>query len=758
MKKRLSRCFLCFLCIAALIISSTGCSSTVETGEPNQTEENTGIQQPGETGNEEEINNNEEDKQTYKLVLKSEKDRQPVKVSFEPVKYEASVEPYKVNTDLSNIENLEQYGDFTEKQKQFLIRNGFIVNPAKQEQLFYIYEENEYKKIPSFVTTDSVLQVYHIFYDYSLRVLENEKLIGMLEKLTSSMLQKSVYLYNRIDDEEIRSVQLKNIAFFATAQLALEKPLPENIPQEAKDQALEEYQLICDMNGFNESVIFPYELDYSQYRSRGHYTRNDDFKRYFKAMMWYGQAPFPLYKDEETKERNVEQTLQALLITYSLFLENSGTPDSVLWENIYDPTVFYVGNTDDLNIYHYKDLLVKVYGEQPDLNGLNDGEKLDRLYEEADKLPEPRIKGKYTSVTTPVGKQFRFMGQRYIPDSEIIQEMVEPILRPIPSGLDVMAVLGSDRAYDILINRYHEDEKWEDYPDALNKMADKFAEITKDVWRSNMYYGWLWVLTDFLEPLGDGYPSFMTGDAWQDKSLSTALGSWAELRHDTILYGKQSGAECGGGLEPPQVKGYVEPSIGVYEKLLWLTKYSRTNLMEREILPGSLESKIQRFEDLLQFLINCSVKELKNEELTQDEYNQLLTYGGLLEYLTSSFAGDGMRWFEITSDTDKNMAVIADIHTIAPNKMSPGGYFEVGVGPAYEIYVVVPINDKLYLTRGAVFSYYEFATAGKRLTDEEWQQMFKEDKQPLQPDWMETFIKGGKDEVPTPTEPYHSGC
>ncbi len=759
MKKRLNRCLLCFFCIAALIITSAGCSRTVERGEPGREEENSEIQQPDETGGQERTGSDEGDELIYSLVLKSEKDRKPVKVPFETVKHEALVEPYKVDTDLSNIENLEQYGDFTQEQKELLIRNGFVVNPSRQEQLFYIYEENEYKKIPSFITTDSVLQVYHIFYDYSLRVLENEKLLGMLEEFTDSMLQKSIYLYNELDNEEIKNVQLKNIAFFATAQLALEKPLPENIPQEAKDMASQEYRLICDMGGFNASAIFPYELDYSQYRPRGHYTRNDDVKRYFKTMMWYGQAPFPLYKNEETKERNIEQTLQALIITYSLFLENGGTPDSILWENIYDPTVFYAGNTDDLNIYHYKDLLVKVYGEQPDLNRLDEGEKLDQLYQEADKLPEPRIKANYTSVSTPVGKQFRLMGQRYIPDSEIIQGLVEPILRPIPSGLDVMAVLGSDRAYDILINRYHEDRKWEGYPDAFNKMAAKFAKITMDIWQSNMYYGWLWVLSDFLKPLGDGYPSFMTNDAWQDKSLSTALGSWAELRHDTILYGKQSGAECGGGLEPPQVRGYVEPSIGVYEKLLWLTKYSRTNLKEKDILPGTLESKMQRFEDLLQFLINCSVKELKNQELTQDEYDQLLTYGGLLEYLTSSFAGDGMRWFEITSETDKNMAIIADVHTIAPNQFSSGGYFEVGVGPAYEIYVVVPIDGKLYLTRGAVFSYYEFcAPAGKRLTDEEWQQMLKENKQPPQPDWMETFIEGGKDEVPLPAEPYHSGC
>jgi len=688
----------------------------------------------------------------------SEVERKSIDVPYKPSNIEARVEAYSIKDDLSNIVNLDQFGEFTPEQINMLAKNGFVVNPTKVEQLFYIYEKNEYKKVPSFITTDSVLQVYHIFYDYSLRILEQEKLLGFAEELTESMLNKSIFLYNKITNEELKKAQLKNIAYFMTASLCLEKDLPENVPEEAKKMALEEFQLIKGQGGFQDSKIFPYKLDYSQYRPRGHYTRNDDFKRYFKAMMWYGQAPFSLYKvGNNGKVRNIEQTMQALLITYSTFLNDDKTDDVTLWENIYDPTVFYVGTADDLNIYHYKDLLINVYGRNPDINKLNDKDKLDKLYQEAEKLPEPRIQAKYTEVDTPVGKQFRFMGQRYIPDSEIIQELVEPIVRPIPSGLDVMGVIGSERAYDIQINHYHEDEKSPNYVKVFSRLKDEFSRLSEDEWKSNMYYGWIWTLKGLLREFDEGYPSFMTNQAWTDKSLSTALGSWSELKHDTVLYGKQSGVECGGGEEPPQVKGYVEPNIEVYEKLLWLTKYSRENLKERDILVESLESKMQRFEDLLQFLVNCSTKELANEELSSDEYYQLLVYGGLLEYLTSSFAGDGMRWFEITSETDKNMAVIADIHTIAPNAFDEGGYFEVGVGPAYEIYVVVPINGELYLTRGAVFSYYEFDST-KRLTDEEWQKMIKENMTPRQPDWMDSFIEGGKEEVPTPVEPYSTGC
>ena len=667
-------------------------------------------------------------------------------VPYESIKFQAKVKPYKVNSDLSNIENLDQFGEFSEEQKDLLINNNFFVNPTKEEQLFYIYEDNEYKNIPSFITTDSVLQVYHIFYDYTLRNLEEQKLLEILEELTYNMLKDSISIYNQITDEEIKNIQLKNIAFFSVAQLSLEKELTDDVPKKAKDMAQKEYEKINNHLGFENSSIFPYELDYSQFIPRGHYTWTKDFERYFKAMMWYGQAPFPLYMDEEKGERNIEQTLQALLITYSLCSDKEGYN---LWEQIYEPTNFFVGSSDDLGIYEYGDLLFKIYGDNPDLNKLNDSKKLDELYKEAKKLPEPKIKAKYTTVNTPIGKQFRFMGQRYVLDAEIIQELVEPIIRPIPSGLDVLGVLGSERAREIQMKK-EENQDWDNYPRKFDRLRDRFGKLEDSKWRTNMYQGWLWTLKGLLKPYGKGYPSFMTNEAWIDKNLTTALASWAELKHDTILYGKQSGAEMGGGYGEPA--GYVEPNMEIYEKLLWLTKFSKENLKERDLLLENIEDKIKEFEDLLEFLIHASVKQLNNEELTEEEYYKIVYYGGALEHLSCSFVeGNLGYWHEITSDTDRNMALTADFHTIAPNAYSDGGYLEAAVGTANEIYVVVPIANKLYLTRGAVFGYHEFIS-NERLTDERWQEMLKKEIAPNMPEWTKSFIRGGKGEIPYPEE------
>ncbi len=742
----------CFICLFVLVLNTGGCSNNEGNGGPSQTAltsaaaDNTpetdtdglpaGTVAPDASGLESGV---VPIAKIDKPDFSTRKEQKYVQTEWKPVQYQKKVAPYKVKSDLSNIENLKQFGGFTAEQKEMLAKNLFVVCPTKEEQLYHIYERNQYLKLPSFVTTDSVLQTYHIFFDYSLRLLEYDKLLDPLEQLTDDMLRKSIYIYNNVKDSEVKAAALKNTAYFAVAQKALELKLPANIPKEAAKTAEEEYNKVLAQSGFEESGIFPFKLDYSQYEPRGHYTRNHDFERYFKAMMWYGQAPFPVDKKQ--------QTIQAFLITYALFLNTDRTPDIDLWEKIYDPTTFYVGCSDDLNPYQYADIMLKVYGSQPRPDSFSDKDKYSKVLAEAKKYPQPKIMPDWATEDTPVKQQFRFMGQRYIPDSEILQKLVDKDLRPMPKGLDVAGVLGSSRAYDLLVNKYQEDKKFKDYLPNFLKLKKEYDALETEKWQSNMYYGWLWSLRPLLQSFGNGYPSFMTNQAWDDKNLSTALGSWAELRHDTILYGKQSGAECGGAdQEIPIIKSYVEPSVEVYERLLWLTRYSKENLEARDIIPDALADKISNFEDLLQFLINCSVKELKNQELTREEYNQLLVYGGMLENLTLSMA-DG----EILSDTDRNMAVISDVHTV------PGNYLEEAVGKASEIFVVVPVNGKLYLTRGAVFDYNEFIS-GKRLTDEEWQKMLDSGSAPQRPDWTKSFIRGSKEEIPEPATPYFTGC
>jgi hypothetical protein len=76
---------------------------------------------------------------------------------------------------------------------------------------------------------------------------------------------------------------------------------------------------------------------------------------------------------------------------------------------------------------------------------------------------------------------------------------------------------------------------------------------------------WLACLRDLSAPTTDTkYPEAMRTRTWAMKTLNTQLASWTQLRHDTILYAKQSYTDEGQCVYP---KGFVEPRIEFWKRL-----------------------------------------------------------------------------------------------------------------------------------------------------------------------------------------------
>ena len=71
--------------------------------------------------------------------------------------------------NLANLANPMQMLKMPKALENMLSNNGFAIVPDEKEQLFHIYENNDYHEFPSFVTTDLYLQTYHMYFDYMLR-------------------------------------------------------------------------------------------------------------------------------------------------------------------------------------------------------------------------------------------------------------------------------------------------------------------------------------------------------------------------------------------------------------------------------------------------------------------------------------------------------------------------------------------------------------------------------------------------------------
>ena len=620
-----------------------------------------------------------------------------------PEQYQVNITPavqaYEIARDLSNVVNLHKIEYLANKHKRQLVKNGFVVIPDTKEQIFMLYEEYNWDTddeddppMPNFVTVDSVLHLYHIFFDYSLRTVEQTQLYEAAVQLTPQCLAAAQEQYQAAP-QVLKEAALRNVAYFGVAKslLAGSWEPPEDLPTEAAALVAEELPKIKAHAQRLPSPSLARTVHYTQFNPRGHYTRTETLQKYFRALMWYGLIGFELDKPPEKPDLIRRHQQQALLIT-RLIADSDEIQD--LWATIYEPAKFFVGGADDLTYQQYLPVVNEVFGEELTLEAIADAAQIDEFITQARaKLPEPGIAPAFLEAdasgnlppvpATAQGRQFRFMGQRFIPDSYALQQLVYPYVGPeqgmdlydpeawryMPKGLDVMAVLGSQRARRIMLDVYDEG-RYANYESQLDKLIAEFAAAPLSKWISNMYWGWLHSLRPLLEEKGEGYPTFMRNQAWTDKELNTALGSWAELRHDTILYGKQSGAELGGG-PIPLPKGYVEPYPEVYARLAFLTYLSRTGLEQQGILPEKLARKYEDLEELLLFLKQCSEKLLTNRSLSDEEYERIQAYGGELERLMLSVVETAYdveewpisHWYEIQNEADRYMACIAAIHT-----------------------------------------------------------------------------------------------
>ena len=802
------------------------------------------------------------------------------------------VPAYPLPLNMANINNFQNFSEkiiLSSEALSLFKKNGFVVIPTpldigEQEIFLMSSRQNAYPKddfvayykaigeidLPIFITTDSLLHYYHIFFDTTLMKLERDLFYQDLWAVSKNLLEESLKEYHK-SSGDLKEAAKRNVAYLSVAlellkpkinQMVSEETLKEEycssemdpevckmfiegvkqyygdkasfkyfseaefkqytfkIPDLVKDLAQKEIELIEKHQGWEYSPIFIYQEDYSQYIPRGHYTKSEKLKNYFKALMWYGRITAliegsPLLSPGESvctgniggivsKYDARIQTLQAFLLA-NQFSQSRDLQER--WNRIYVITSFLVGFSDDLGPNEYSEVLKKLFKDEIDPQKI--GEKYLELKEaildypynpkiysglgacellmpcpplSEEKIQALKLQAKELLEKT---KGFRLMGQRFTLDSWIFSEIVSPYsgeylgpksslpteekpftfswddayteyrkdrpftwvktdvkvcpppamreVRGFPRGLDLMALLDSEKAKKILESSG--DTQYTDYQKKFSELKIFIDSLTKEDWSKNLYLNWLYVLKSLNSEFGEGYPTFMQTEAWQDKELNTALASWTELRHDTLLYVKQSYtmAEKGGMFEPPVV-GYVEPVPKFYARLLALTQMTNQgfkNLIPQEELENlMIEAGLSKFAEILSKLLDISKKELKNIPLNDSEYSFIENFGSISESLISTVSGG-----EVDPEIFKTV-LVADVHTDGNTEK----VLEEGVGYIKTAVIAYKLPEgHILIGAGPIFSYYEFKQPMEdRLTDEGWRKIL-DSNPPPEPEWTSTF-------------------
>jgi hypothetical protein len=656
-----------------------------------------------------------------------------------------------------------------------------------------------------FITSDLLLHVYHVFVDRTFQYIEETSFHPKLLTLTTLLYTQAKLEMAKQTDPVIKQSFERLTAFFLIPKVLLEAssanpetsgtgPNPSDVEdastkaktadegadtKEAIQTALKKYQqdvnaalyasiekemaLISSADAATPSPVYgKYKNgdseDYTQYKPRSHYTKNSLLRSYWRAMIWYGRFGFLVKSDELTHDA----IYLAMLLSS---IKNNTETGMKLWEHIYLPTVFFVGKSDDLTIYDYQQLITDVWGSNAQIASINDQTKFASFKEKLKSLKGPQIMSSIINIVTDgtdkeklqeETKSFRFMGQRFIPDSYIFSSLTQgdeapdpetgQKLPPIPTALMPMSIFGSTKATEYLKTWITKNAPDSDKVIAKNmtKLNGEFTKLTTKDWTQNLYWSWLYVLKTMFSPFAAGYPKFMQSPSWLDKGLLTSLGSWTELRHDTLLYAKQSYAEMGGGSEPPTPppvpKGYVEPNIAFLNRLIALVKMTKTGLTTTGVMPKEQDDKIDKLVDTLTFYKSIAVKELGNQKISDDEFEKLRNSYIQLNYPLIP-PGDALSYMQAK---DARSGLIADVHTAMTAKAQAILYEATGI-PQY-IYVAVKDANGTRLTRGVVYTQYEFTRPfDVRVNDQDWQSVIYEQSNkfpiPTTYDWAKQLAK-----------------
>lgn len=632
----------------------------------------------------------------------------------------------KYEPDTSKVQEEWLPKTLDNSERTALLAKGFFIHPEPlipewivRDDMVDLYDDMAWQiQTPKFITADLPLHAFHLYFDRMLQKVEQNILLPRTAELLMAMRQGLSSL-----KEKMGGPLGKDTAILVEDYLDIAMFLLTNGGTELSDRGAAIVSDIQD-GGITLSPFTGVLQDYSLFAPRGHYTLNDDFKSYFRATYLLG-TPFPL--DEP------HGAAATLLLCRLLDLPKVQSA----WRSLVDPILYLVGSS---NVNSWDDLKKAVKGY--DLDTLEDKAAMERLMADLDKV------AKESAIQKIPGKKFAVLPRRITFDAFIFDNLTWPAVstpdnkRTLPAPEDVMAIFGS-RAARIETEQYKGIQGYEKAAKALIKQWPDYGKGPKG---QNVYTSWLSLYDGYFGKT-DSKQFFATTPQWDYKKLLTASGSMAELKHDTILYAEQSGAELGDGggdwtpapYALPFGRGYVEPEPELFAGLAACARKIVTFL--EPMFPDEYEYyryNLTEFAAVMERLSAMAGRAI-SDTMTYDDFAELVTFA--LPSVLPEGIGDTNA---PETQHQLKMALVADVAT------DPGiGALHTAVGTPRKITVYV--NDRgggARVATGYVFSYYSFVRplSEGRMNDDQWKEIvYDEAKQDeleeLRPAWYRKHLE-----------------
>lgn len=472
----------------------------------------------------------------------------------------------------------------SKKELDVLKQRGLVISHGTAFPTFtYGYTNIYMADLPVYISADSILSAIHSSYDDILQAFERELLVPNLKALLQGMRTK-------LASSALAAEEKEDLDIFLGVAEALVSAAPGTAASDGATSAIQEIVTLANLaNGTASHKLFGItrEIDFSQFTVRGHYKDDPVLEAYFRSMMWLGRTDFRLIETlGDGSQVFRRRQFDAMLAIRSLIDE----PLLARYQTIERVVRSFVGESDNMVLEEVDSLLgsLKKLGKADALSDAQIAQALIAGDYGTQEIASQLIVNK-TGEELPLSRTFMLFGQRYVIDSHVFSNVTwarTKAKRMMPDPLDVaFAALGNDSAAQLLASQL------KTYAYAPNLASTRMLVDAHDgaFWEKNLYNQWLKALRT-LSPMQQadnaGLPEIAQTEAWGRRVLNTQLASWAELRHDTILYAKQSytdGAAC----EFPDA--YVDPYPAFFAAVESFAAYGKELSLLAEGTPAFAE-------------------------------------------------------------------------------------------------------------------------------------------------------------------------